>query len=114
MSYEKITTTRYRLKCEATNKDGTICGYKWESDTIPDRCARCKKTTWNGRSPFRGSLLPYRGKSQTIRQWAIELGIKEPTIRQRIKRGWEIEDCLDTGTFMPGRKPKEVHHEQRA
>lgn len=105
MSIETITATRYKLRCEAKKRDGKVCNYTWESDSIPDRCSLCKSPTWNGSKKAR-TLLTHNGKSLSVTEWAEELGIKRITIYARIRRGWEIDEILDPGSFMAGRKPK--------
>lgn len=108
MSYEVITATRYKCRCEATDAHGVVCGHKWKSDEIPDRCAKCKRLTWNA-SDKRRKRRPilFKGKSQTISEWAIEIGIPEDTLRSRINKGWDLEECFFKGKFMAGRKPNE-------
>ena len=39
-------------------------------------------------------LLTFEGKTQTISQWARELGINKNTIQTRVVRGWSIERVL--------------------
>ena len=39
-------------------------------------------------------MIFFRGKSQTLQQWANETGIKAPTIRRRLKNGWPVEIAL--------------------
>lgn len=41
-------------------------------------------------------ILEYNGKSQTITEWAREVGIKKQTLFRRINSGWSIEDALTT------------------
>ena len=38
----------------------------------------------------------YQGRSQTLDDWAKELGIKPITLRKRISSGWTIEEALGT------------------
>ena len=40
-------------------------------------------------------LLEYDGRKQTISDWAKEVGLKETTVRARIKAGWPIERTLN-------------------
>lgn len=42
-----ITKKLYHCTCEALNPDETVCGHEWDSATVPKRCAKCKRTTWN-------------------------------------------------------------------
>jgi len=44
----------------------------------------------------RNRMLTYNGKTQTIAQWARELGINGAAIRHRKNRGWSDEDALTT------------------
>lgn len=39
---------------------------------------------------------PYQGRTQTLDDWAKELGIKPITLRKRISSGWTIEEALGT------------------
>ena len=39
-------------------------------------------------------FLEFRGKSQTVAQWARELGIKRTTIKDRLASGWTVECAL--------------------
>jgi len=39
-------------------------------------------------------LLTLRGRTQTLSQWAIELGVNESTLRTRVGRGWSDERVL--------------------
>lgn len=40
-------------------------------------------------------LLTFKGKTQNVKQWAKELGIKYTTLQGRIKRGWTDERALN-------------------
>lgn len=39
-------------------------------------------------------LLTYNGKTQNMKQWADELGIKRNTICCRHRKGWSDKECL--------------------
>lgn len=41
-------------------------------------------------------LVTYNGKTQTVTQWAEEVGIPYHTIRERLMRGWSAEKALTT------------------
>lgn len=97
MSIEQITALRYKCKCEAVKKDGTVCGHEWESDSIPDRCAHCKNRTWNRpslRSGRSGKPVEAFGKAQTIAEWGREYKISPATILARIKNKWAVEEAI--------------------
>jgi RNA polymerase sigma factor (sigma-70 family) len=40
--------------------------------------------------------LTYRGRTQTLRQWSQELGLKHRAVQQRLERGWTVERALST------------------
>lgn len=39
-------------------------------------------------------VLTFAGRSQPLRAWAAETGLKAHTIRVRLERGWSVEDAL--------------------
>lgn len=39
-------------------------------------------------------MLTYNGKTQTLSQWEEEIGCNKGFIRDRIKRGWSVEDAI--------------------
>lgn len=41
-------------------------------------------------------FVEYNGKTQSIAQWAKELGMKRRTLASRLERGWEIERAFNT------------------
>jgi hypothetical protein len=43
-------------------------------------------------------VLTWQGKTQGIKEWAAELGMKEMTLRQRIQNGWSTERALTMST----------------
>jgi hypothetical protein len=95
MSIEQITAVRYRCVCD--HKED--CGHKWTSDHIPDRCARCKRATWNRparRHGRNGKQLTAFGRSQTLAEWGREFNISTATISARIKNGWAVENAVKT------------------
>lgn len=38
--------------------------------------------------------ITYRGKTRTVAQWSRRTGVKDATIRQRLKAGWSPGQCL--------------------
>lgn len=41
MPIELVTITKFRCKC-------IKCGWQWDAEKKPTRCAKCKWLTWNG------------------------------------------------------------------
>lgn len=41
MSYKVIKKEMYSCKCE-------VCEHEWLSDRLPNACAKCKTSAWNG------------------------------------------------------------------
>jgi len=56
--------------------------------------------------------IEYNGKSQSILEWAAELGINQSTLKTRLLRGWSLERAFNTipnvsaqGQHTPGNNP---------
>jgi len=41
-------------------------------------------------------LLTFNGKTQCVKAWTEERGLGKETIRERLKRGWTVEDAILT------------------
>lgn len=70
----------------------------------PSNCrwASAKVQANNKRS---NTLITYKGKTQTLQQWADETGIYSGTISMRINHyGWSVEKALTTPSKIPRRK----------
>lgn len=67
--------------------------------------------TGQGHSPRRSPLVPYMGRTQTVADWAYELGLNSTTIRWRLMRGLSPEAALDTNTSRVGEKRKMAPNE---
>lgn len=46
------------------------------------------------RSATRSATITYAGKTQTLQQWAKELGISRNTLRHRLLKGYPIEEVM--------------------
>jgi hypothetical protein len=94
MSAEKITSTRYRCKCELKDCPGK--GKPWVSKdaAIPERCAYCGRRTWNGTDQRKNALITAHGRTQRLSAWSKETGLSSQLIHHRIKIGWKAEDAV--------------------
>lgn len=54
------------------------------------------------------SMLTFLGRTQTVTDWAAELGIAAPTLDARLQRGWSLEKALSTLGESSSRK-KHAH-----
>jgi hypothetical protein len=48
----------------------------------------------NAKRKGSGEKITFNGKSQSITEWAEEIGISRQSLRNRIKRGWSLEKAL--------------------
>lgn len=53
-----------------------------------------KKEKKAGGKQKEATMIEHDGKTQSIAEWAEELGIPVPTLRGRLRRGWTIEEAL--------------------
>ena len=68
-----------------------------------------KTTTEAKNEPKRSNLklneLTYKGKTQTIKEWAAEIGMPWPTLYDRVNRnGWPVDLAIETP--LGQRRPK--------
>lgn len=74
-------------------------------DYCPENCRwATAKEQGNNRSNNR--VLTFKGKTQTVSQWAKELKISESTIRTRLWRGWSVEKTLSPARNYKNRRNK--------
>ncbi len=59
----------------------------------PENCRWANKTT-QARNQRNTTMLYFRGERKPLTQWAEELGLKDVTIRARLRRGWTVERAL--------------------
>lgn len=67
--------------------------------------SNCRWVTRKAQSNNRrdNKLVTFNGKTKSIAQWAEMTGIKDTTIRYRIKQGWSVEKTLTTPARSTGR-----------
>ena len=69
--------------CNDCNKNEWILNIRWATIEIQSN---------NNRSNVR---ITYKGKTQTRKQWSNELGFKADVLRNRLRRGWTIEEAFN-------------------
>ena len=84
------------------SNDLTLDRIKVNENYSPNNCrwATQKEQSNNTRS---NHLVTYNEKTQTIAQWAEEVGIMYDTLSRRLSHGWSVEEALTT---PPGGKRK--------
>lgn len=58
----------------------------------------------NSRNRSNNVHLTFNGKTQTITEWAVEIGVTNDALEQRIRNGWSVERALTTPLRV--RKPR--------
>lgn len=53
-------------------------------------------------------FLTAHGKTQTLMQWADELGVTDQCIRSRLEVGWDLDRALSAPSQTPSRKKKDL------
>ena len=66
-----------------------------DGDYSPDNCRFVDHKT-NSRNKRTNHYVTWNGTTKTVVEWSIETGINEATIRNRLKRGWDVEKALTT------------------
>lgn len=61
----------------------------------PQNC-RWTNVEQQNRNTRSNHLITYQGKTQTVVEWAEELGIPKTTLFTRLSRGWSVEATLNT------------------
>lgn len=70
----------------------------------------------------RNVVIEHDGRSQTVAQWAREIGVSERALRNRLNRGWSVADALTApvqrhaaaGTFDKQRYMREYRARRKA
>ena len=64
-------------------------------DYCPENC-RWATDLEQANNTTRNVYIEYRGKNQTVAQWAREMGLNLTTLENRLYAGWDIERALTT------------------
>lgn len=79
-----------------------------DGDYQPGNCrwATNQEQSLNRRSNRR---LTFNGKTQTVKEWSLELGFKKNLIKDRLRIGWTVEQAL---TVPPGKKRRSANWDE--
>lgn len=66
------------------NNDGAYC---------PENCEWASAKTQN-RNRGNNRIIEFDGKSQCLTAWAEEIGMTREALRNRLNKGWSVEDAL--------------------
>lgn len=69
----------------------------------PDNCAWALPSE-QANNRRTNSNLTFEGRTQTIAQWAAELGISQHTLRRRLEEGWSVAVALTTRARKTGKR----------
>jgi len=60
----------------------------------PENC-RWTDVVTQGNNRRTNKIFTHAGESLTLADWARKKGVSDNTMRERLKRGWTIADCID-------------------
>jgi predicted transcriptional regulator len=59
----------------------------------PDNCRYVTRAE-NQKNKTNSKNVTHNGKSQSVKEWAVEIGIDYQTLMYRIKRGWPMQRAM--------------------
>jgi len=73
-----------------------------EGNYEPENCEWALQNVQN-RNYSRNNWLTYNGETLCITDWAKRIGVNHQTLRNRLKRGWTLDEALGTPRLDVGR-----------
>jgi hypothetical protein len=74
------------LWLERRDNDGNYC---------PENCCFVTQTEQN-RNQRKTRHITYKGRTMTMRQWSLKLGLSAAGVKNRLRMGWSVERALTT------------------
>jgi hypothetical protein len=78
-------------------------------DYCPENCRWATRTQQNNNTR-RNIVLTHAGRSMTMAEWSREVGMPPTMIKQRLKRGWSVEEALTTPVREKRQTDVQVFH----
>ena len=76
----------------------------------PGNCRWATKRVQAQNRPTFARVLTHRGKSQTVAEWAREIGLPATTLYARLNKGIPVDEALSMTLQMPGAPPRLLTH----
>lgn len=90
---DDFRTFREWSKANGYREDLTIDRIDVNGNYTPDNC-RWVTMVVQANNSRRNVFLTHNGKTQTVAQWAREMGVNHRMLHKRLKRGWSVEKTL--------------------
>lgn len=72
-----------------------------DSGYSPENCRWATRKT-QGLNRSTNVMLTHNGKTMPVSEWSLSVGLTDGTLRERLRRGWEVEKALNTPPVFRG------------